>query len=138
MRNKGISPALVVALLALGIALGGTAVAASRYVITSTSQIKPSVLSSLTTAARGETHIVKSTWTFVKHGTPLEEHGWAKAKCAKGDHVVSGGYDGELAPGAMMNADAPIGLIGWQVIVQVGTSTGTSKVQAYAICVTGE
>ncbi len=138
MRNKGISPALIVALLALGIALGGTAVAASHYVITSTSQIKPSVLSSLTTAARGETHVVKSTWTFVKHGTPLEEHGWAKAKCAKGDHVVSGGYQAELAPGATMNSNSPLGLVGWQVIVQIGTSTETSKFQAYAICVTGE
>lgn len=37
----------VVALLALFIALGGTAVAANHYLITSTSQIKPSVLKTL-------------------------------------------------------------------------------------------
>ena len=37
----------VVALVALFVALGGTAVAANHYLITSTSQIKPSVLKTL-------------------------------------------------------------------------------------------
>jgi len=41
----------VIALLALFFALGGAAVAAKHYLITSTSQIKPSVLKSL----RGKT-----------------------------------------------------------------------------------
>src|SRR3954451_16944677 len=41
------SPAFVVAVLALAVALGGTAVAAKRYVITSTKQISPSVLRQL-------------------------------------------------------------------------------------------
>lgn len=41
------SPALLVAFLALIVALAGTAVAAEQYVITSTSQIKPSVLKEL-------------------------------------------------------------------------------------------
>jgi hypothetical protein len=41
------SPALVVACLALIVALAGTAVAAEQYVITSTNQIKPSVLKEL-------------------------------------------------------------------------------------------
>lgn len=41
------SPALLVAILALIVALAGTAVAAERYVITSTGQIKPSVLKEL-------------------------------------------------------------------------------------------
>ncbi len=44
MRRRGPSTATVIALAALIVALGGTAVAASRYIITSTSQIKPSVL----------------------------------------------------------------------------------------------
>jgi hypothetical protein len=41
------TPSVVIAVIALVMALGGSAVAASRYIITSTSQIKPSVLRSL-------------------------------------------------------------------------------------------
>ncbi len=41
------SPAMAVAIVALFFALAGTGIAASRYLITSTSQIKPSVLSEL-------------------------------------------------------------------------------------------
>jgi len=41
----------VVALVALFVALGGTAVAANHYLISSTSQIKPSVLKALKGAA---------------------------------------------------------------------------------------
>ncbi len=47
MRGERPSPAIIIAMLALVVALGGTAVAASRYVITNSSQIKPSVLSEL-------------------------------------------------------------------------------------------
>jgi hypothetical protein len=47
VRVRRPSPAMIVALVALVIALGGTAVAASHYIITSTSQIKPSVLHEL-------------------------------------------------------------------------------------------
>lgn len=47
MKGKRPSTAAVIALTALVVALGGTAIAASRYVITSTSQIKPSVLREL-------------------------------------------------------------------------------------------
>src|SRR3954469_5025337 len=41
------SPALAVAVLALVVALGGTAVAAKKYVITKTTQISPNVLAQL-------------------------------------------------------------------------------------------
>jgi hypothetical protein len=47
MRRKRPSTATVIALVALVVALSGTAIAASRYIITSTSQIKPSVLREL-------------------------------------------------------------------------------------------
>jgi len=47
MNLRRPSPTSIVASLALFVALGGSAVAASHYIITSTSQIKPSVLSKL-------------------------------------------------------------------------------------------
>jgi hypothetical protein len=46
MRRRP-TPASIIAVVALFVALGGTAIAASRYIITSTSQIKPSVLKEL-------------------------------------------------------------------------------------------
>jgi hypothetical protein len=45
------SPAMVVAIIALVFAMAGTGIAASHYVITSTSQIKPSVLKKLSRKA---------------------------------------------------------------------------------------
>jgi hypothetical protein len=47
MRLRKPSPTFAIAILALFMALGGTAVAASHFVITSTSQIKPSVVREL-------------------------------------------------------------------------------------------
>lgn len=55
MRRRKPSPATIVACIALFVALGGTAIAASQYVITSTSQIKPSVLAQLRTEAVAST-----------------------------------------------------------------------------------
>lgn len=47
MTKRRFSPATVVAGLALFFALGGSAIAAHRFLLTSTSQVKPSVLSAL-------------------------------------------------------------------------------------------
>jgi hypothetical protein len=47
MKFRKPSPGIVIAALALFFALGGTAIAARRYLITSESQIKPSVLKAL-------------------------------------------------------------------------------------------
>ena len=49
--RKHLSPAMIIALIALFFALTGGAFAAQRYIITSTKQIKPSVLTQL----RGKT-----------------------------------------------------------------------------------
>ena len=55
MRLRKPTHAAVIAIVALVVALSGTAVAASHYIITSTSQIKPSVLRALhaSTGAKG-------------------------------------------------------------------------------------
>ncbi len=47
MRLRRPSPTIVIAVLVLFFALGGTAVATTHYLLTSTSQIKPSVLKKL-------------------------------------------------------------------------------------------
>lgn len=52
MGQRKPTPAAVIATVALVLALGGTAVAASHYIITSTSQIKPSVLRALRAGVR--------------------------------------------------------------------------------------
>ncbi len=52
LRPARPSPTTVIAVLALVFALGGSALAASRYVITSPSQIKPGVLRSLSAGAQ--------------------------------------------------------------------------------------
>lgn len=66
------SPALVVACLAVIVALAGTAVAAEQYVITSTSQIKPSVLKELQ-GLRATAHaaVVEPPRTIVAHDSSL-------------------------------------------------------------------
>src|ERR1700677_2819121 len=57
MRLRKPPPTFAIAVLALFMALGGTAVAATHFLITSTSQIKPSVLRELRgrAGARGDT-----------------------------------------------------------------------------------
>jgi hypothetical protein len=53
------SPTMIVAAAALVLSLGGTAIAASHYIITSTDQIKPSVLRRLG-GPRAETSVAKT------------------------------------------------------------------------------
>jgi hypothetical protein len=47
LKSRGLSPSATVAWLALFVSLGGTSLAASKYVITSTKQVRPSVLRAL-------------------------------------------------------------------------------------------
>src|ERR1700760_1345842 len=49
------SPALVISILALVVALSGTAIAAKRYLITNTKQISPAALKQLTKLAAVQT-----------------------------------------------------------------------------------
>jgi hypothetical protein len=119
MHPRKPSPALVVACLALFVALGGTAIAASHYVITSTSQIKPSVRSAL--AASGPYDNVNSAEETIQAGTVRG----LLANCPTGEHVVTGGYSAELAPG-------------WSLLIDNRNATKASKVQAEALCAPGQ
>jgi hypothetical protein len=132
MRRRKPSPALVIACLALFVALGGTAIAASRYVITSTSQVKPSVRSAL--AASGPDDNVNSAEETIPPGVIRG----LLANCPTGEHVVTGGYSAELAPGAFVIKDEPRGSNGWSLLIDNRSATKVSKVQAEALCAPGQ
>lgn len=136
MRIPRPSPAMVVAGVALVLASSGTTLAASRYLVTSTSQIKPSVLRSLASSARGEVNEATGTWQLARPGIPLV---WARAVCPAGTQVISGGYEGDLAPGVAVRTNLRFGN-GWTVVAtSQGSSSdlGETKLRAHALCLTG-
>jgi hypothetical protein len=108
MRIRKPNAAEVLAVIALVVASSGSAVAASRYLITSPSQIKPSVLRQIARATRGETAEPSSLWAISKPGIPLDG---AIANCPSGYEDVSGGYSANLPEG-------------WQIVLQQHTPTG--------------
>ncbi len=112
MRIRRPNAAELLALIALVVASSGSAVAASRYLITSPSQIKPSVLRSLAHAARGETAERSSPTVFSKPGVGFVG---ATVHCPAGFTDVTGGYFAGLPAG-------------WQVVSQRGGWNGWSVV----------
>jgi hypothetical protein len=108
MRIRRPNAAEALAVTALVVASSGSAVAASRYVITSSSQIKPSVLRQIAHATRGETAEPSSLWVLNKPGFRVD---LASANCPTGFEDVSGGYSAELPPG-------------WQVVTQARAPSG--------------
>jgi hypothetical protein len=124
------SPAVAIASVALFFSLAGTGLAASKYLITSTSQIKPSVLKTLegkkgpagTPGANGAAGAVGApgaagtpgaagasfTTSDVVEvtGTPTEVDpsggvGSSFAQCPYGDVVLGGGYSGPLVDASL-------------------------------------
>jgi hypothetical protein len=112
MRSRSPSPATVLSAVALFFALGGSAIAAHHYLITSTSQIKPNVLKKLKGNAgqngapgpagaqgaqgapgpAGPSNL--SALSIVKgesKSIPMETVGSSTATCPAGSHAVSGG-----------------------------------------------
>jgi hypothetical protein len=119
MNFRKPSSGTVIAAVALFFALGGSAIAARHYLITSTSQIKPSVLKELRGATgaagaegaagpagpagvtgpqgpAGPTNLSSLTIVAGESKTvPKESVGTSVATCPAGSHAVSGGgYDG--------------------------------------------
>jgi hypothetical protein len=131
MQSRKPSGATIIACLALFVALGGTAVAASRYLITSTSQIKPSVRSAL--GSSGPDDNINSEEVSIQPGTVRA----ALANCPTSEHIVTGGYSAELAPGALVLKDDPRGSHGWTVLIDNRHATAVSKVRAQALCAPG-
>jgi hypothetical protein len=126
------SPATIIACLALFAALGSTAVAASRYVVTSTHQIKPSVLSAIATP--GPDLDIHGPEASVEPGKHLVA---VRADCPSGYHVVTGGYFAELGPGAFVLLNGPRGTSGWNVWIDTEHSAVVSKATPEALCAPG-
>lgn len=152
MRRKP-SVTTVVACLALFFALGGSALAASKYLITSTSQIKPSVLKSLQ-GKRGPAGTPGAPGAAGAAGSPgpvgaldtadvtvvdgpaasigPDSNGSSTAVCASGSTVLSGGYAGPLTD-TTITYDDPLGTAEWQVGAS-NLSSNPETLTAVAVC----
>ena len=160
---RKLSPTFVIAFVALFLALGGGAVAANHYLITSTKQIKPSVLKHLKGArgprgnqgiqgAKGDTGATgttgaKGTTTVVRRfavGTPGTDFSTAEATCNAGETVTGGGADysgttGAAIPDVRWNAPTPYGqnnnpATGWEAVIGNRGPSGTVTALAWVMC----
>jgi Collagen triple helix repeat (20 copies) len=115
------SPALVIAVLALIVALSGTAIAAKRYLITNTKQISPAALKQLVKLA-GAQGSQGPAGTAGKEGAAGKE-GTAGAEGAAGKE----GEAGRVGP------PGPRGNLLWAVVEPGGTVARASEDQVTAV-----
>jgi hypothetical protein len=147
------SPALAISIVALFVSLGGTSLAAKHYLITETSQIKPSVLRSLKgergprglTGPRGlqgltgaagivgpqggpglsGVNVVTGPSSAIPDGTTTT----VTANCPAGQRAIGGGFFVSIAhPGAALP-----GFSSYSVILSNDTGI-TINANAYAVC----
>ena len=148
------SPATTIASIALFFSLAGTGLAASKYLITSTKQIKPSVLKSLKGAegprglqgpqgaagANGANGAPGAAGTFSTAGVvtvfgnnalpstvPATSTAQSVATCPAGDVVIGGGYSwgaGTAPAGVVIQTSNASGTTAWAV--SVANTTGSS------------
>jgi hypothetical protein len=146
MHIRKPSASVVIASLALFFALGGSAVAAHHFLITKTSQIKPSVRHALRgnegpEGAQGQTGPAGPAGPSVLSGliivpgphseVPNESSGTSVATCPAGAHAVSGGgYAG--AAGIAVSEMSPDHQ-SWIVLV-LNFSGITTNLEAIAYC----
>jgi hypothetical protein len=129
MRYRRPSPSTLIALVALFFALGGSAVAASRYLITSTSQIKPSVLKTIR-GAPGRLLVVRGPLVTIQPSSV----GVSEANCPSGYDIVSGGYSAVLGVGGDVNQNEPVSAYSWWAGVSTRLSSERATVGAVALC----
>jgi hypothetical protein len=120
------SVATILAFIALFLAATGTAVAGRHYLISSTNQIKPSVLA----AIRGQLVIVRGPLETV----PPSSVGASIARCPPGYVIVSGGYSAITEEGSYVNQNEAVGVQSWWAGVSTRLSSQTAHVSATAIC----
>ena len=156
------SPATFIASVALFFSLAGTGLAASKYLITSTKQIKPSVLSSLrgkagprglqglagtpgTAGAAGAAgaagSLTAANVTMVQGGTATPpatagQSAGSVATCPAGDVVLGGGFIWGLGtvPDTSVLTNNAQSSTSWAVSIQNNTSTVAPSFTAEAIC----
>jgi hypothetical protein len=84
------SPATVLATLALFFSLGGTTIAASHYLVSSTAQIEPSVLRSLTATA-SSAGLGRVTYVSGVGSVEANSQGGGAVRCPSGQIAIGGG-----------------------------------------------
>ena len=149
LKRKHISPATILATAALFFSLGGAGMAASRYLVTSKSQIAPSVRLALqgrrgptgTTGPQGPAGTVDWSQTYlVGTGavlTAAQPEVTLVAHCRAGDQVVSGGYSGvgEIVTSDQQVIPDTLDGPGWEIVAHLDPSaSGESYVRGEAFC----
>jgi hypothetical protein len=149
---------MAVALLALFVALSGTAVAASRYIITSSSQIKPGAvaLRNISASARaslrgaqgpqgppGQNALANAHVITQSQNVPPNQYFFFYLVCPSGERAIGGGANSTSAQ-AVINSSYPTDANGngvgngavaaaWRTQV-LNLSGGQLTVTYYAIC----
>lgn len=160
---KRISPATVIACVALFVSLGGTSLAASHFLISSVRQIAPSVRRELrgrrgpegpagpagsqgVAGTQGEPGPAGPVGTFdwantYTNATTVElstqdPTGSAVAHCRSGDHALTGGFTGhnEIVAVSTLASDNDDG---WQIHATLAPGNTTGFVIAWVLCATG-
>lgn len=116
-KPRRLSPSLVIAIFALVLALGGSAVAAKRYLITNTKQISPKALQEIAAVAanQGPAGSAGSDGSAGAPGQP----GPKGDQGPQGERGPAGQTGPPGPPGSSIGSDA--GEIGWAVVDGQGT-----------------
>lgn len=118
---RRITPATVLAVIALILALGGSAIAAKRYIITNTQQISPAVLKKITAMAAQQ-----SSAGSAGAGGAEGPKGPAGDKGATGDKGPEGPPGPQGPPGSGGGGSVSSGDAEWAVVNGTGTAARIS------------